>query len=89
MYRDAQTECTAMVQSATAAAAAHLPRRGAGLRITSTCPRRDATDGRAHDTWLRSRSAVAKKARNRASHKADAALLLDRQRRLGAPERSD
>eukprot|EP00955_Chlamydomonas_euryale_P013005 140449-Chlamydomonas_euryale.AAC.14 len=38
----------------------------------------------AHKTWMRSRSAAAKKARNRVPHKADAAVQLDQQRWLGA-----
>eukprot|EP00955_Chlamydomonas_euryale_P098821 365172-Chlamydomonas_euryale.AAC.6 len=38
----------------------------------------------AHNTWLQSRSAATKMARNRAFHKADAAVPLDRQRWLDA-----
>ena len=90
MNRDAQAEYTAMVQSVTAAAAAHLPREKQRRRLKDHFNVSPATarlmEARrvAHKTWLCSRSAAAKKARNRASHKADAAVQLDRQRWLDA-----
>eukprot|EP00955_Chlamydomonas_euryale_P118751 366558-Chlamydomonas_euryale.AAC.12 len=71
------------IQSETVAAAAYLPRKRQRRRLKyhfNVPPATAQLMGArsvAHQTWLLSRSAAAKKARNRASHKADAAVQID------------
>ncbi|KAG1655051.1 hypothetical protein FOA52_003807 [Chlamydomonas sp. UWO 241] len=86
---DAQAEYDAMAAAIREAATNHLAPRGSrrrhGWQFTlsqRTLRLMDARQ-RAHTAWLRSKSAAAKRERNRANRAADAAVQRDRERWIG------
>ncbi|KAG1676127.1 hypothetical protein FOA52_004967 [Chlamydomonas sp. UWO 241] len=86
---DAQAEYDAMAAAIREVATNHLAPRGSHRRRgwQFTLPQRtlrlmDARQ-RAHSAWLRSKSAAAKRKRNRANRAADAAVQRDRERWIG------